>query len=230
METSSDSLDENSNINNTDNTASDTIGNGTYITPVIISDENFNSSVETINNEANGPSIGPSIEPSTNSVVDVAEETLPLAENSVSNPIIVDVSTIPIEITPSNPVRELIPGPSPSSLCAGGCDNGLFCDGIETCLGDLCVQGTPVICNDMDRCTDDFCDENIDSCVFISNSTCPYNPNTPPNFIIAVIGDLGVNPNAAATLMLIRDEGAQMVLHAGDLGYGQEGSAQSAFD
>ena len=41
----------------------------------------------------------------------------------------------------------------------------------------------------------------------------------PPNFKVAFIGDQGVNSNAAAVLQLIENEGADMVLHQGDLGY-----------
>ena len=42
---------------------------------------------------------------------------------------------------------------------------------------------------------------------------------TPPNFTVAFIGDQGVGANAVAVLQLISDEGADMVLHQGDLGY-----------
>ncbi len=41
----------------------------------------------------------------------------------------------------------------------------------------------------------------------------------PPNFTIAFIGDTGYNENFRAVLELIRDERADIVLHAGDLGY-----------
>lgn len=42
---------------------------------------------------------------------------------------------------------------------------------------------------------------------------------TPPNFKVAFIGDQGHNENAIAVLQLIKDEGAQMVLHQGDFDY-----------
>ncbi|MBI5116585.1 exo-alpha-sialidase [Candidatus Poribacteria bacterium] len=45
------------------------------------------------------------------------------------------------------------------------CDNGLFCDGVETCGGALaCQQGAPPNCSDGDPCTTDTCDESADQC------------------------------------------------------------------
>ncbi|MBI4718081.1 MAG: S8 family serine peptidase [Planctomycetes bacterium] len=45
------------------------------------------------------------------------------------------------------------------------CDNGLFCDGVETCdaLRD-CVAGTPIDCADAIVCTLDLCNEATDTC------------------------------------------------------------------
>ena len=37
-----------------------------------------------------------------------------------------------------------LPGCPPQfGLACGGCDDGLFCNGAETCLGGACVSGTP---------------------------------------------------------------------------------------
>lgn len=45
------------------------------------------------------------------------------------------------------------------------CDNGLFCDGRETCSATLgCQPGTPPNCNDGVSCTSDSCNEASDSC------------------------------------------------------------------
>ncbi len=45
------------------------------------------------------------------------------------------------------------------------CDNGLFCDGAETCDPLLdCQVGTPVDCDDGVGCTNDSCNEGTDSC------------------------------------------------------------------
>jgi predicted phosphodiesterase len=53
---------------------------------------------------------------------------------------------------------------------------------------------------------------------------------TAANFKVAFIGDQGVNANAEAVLNLIAAEGADMVLHLGDLGYGNEADPQRAID
>jgi len=44
------------------------------------------------------------------------------------------------------------------------CDNGLYCDGQESCLGNICVSGTK-------PCSGYECDEEEDECVF------PCRPN-----------------------------------------------------
>ncbi len=116
-------------------------------------------------------------------------------------------------------------------LTDANCSDGLFCNGVETCVANVCVPGTPIVCDDGVACTADSCDENANVCVFVpDNGSCETGSNTPANFRIAVIGDLGVNANAAATLTLIRDEGAEMIVHLGDLGYGNESVPQSALD
>lgn len=46
------------------------------------------------------------------------------------------------------------------------CDNGLYCDGYESCWGGACQSGTPAVCNDNDSCTQDICDAILDKCVF----------------------------------------------------------------
>ena len=48
---------------------------------------------------------------------------------------------------------------------ASACDNGLFCDGAETCDAELgCVDGDAPDCDDGLFCTVDTCDEEADSC------------------------------------------------------------------
>ncbi|MCD4822900.1 MAG: hypothetical protein K8R11_12825, partial [Methanococcoides sp.] len=52
----------------------------------------------------------------------------------------------------------------------GLCDNGLFCDGTETCDAVLdCQPGSPPNCDDGVGCTDDSCNEDTDSCDNIAN-------------------------------------------------------------
>ena len=53
---------------------------------------------------------------------------------------------------------------------------------------------------------------------------------TPPNFKVAFIGDQAIGQNAVDVLELIQTEGADMVLHQGDLGYGLELVPQTAID
>ncbi len=48
------------------------------------------------------------------------------------------------------------------------CEDALHCNGTETCVGGGCQTGTPVVCNDINFCTTDSCNEQTDSCDFIT--------------------------------------------------------------
>ncbi len=49
----------------------------------------------------------------------------------------------------------------------GLCDDGLFCNGVETCDADQgCLAGDPIVCDDGVGCSDDACDEDADACAF----------------------------------------------------------------
>ncbi len=51
------------------------------------------------------------------------------------------------------------------------CDNGLFCDGSETCSATLdCQSGSAVNCDDGVGCTDDSCNEATNSCNSVANN------------------------------------------------------------
>ncbi len=51
------------------------------------------------------------------------------------------------------------------------CNNGLYCDGAETCSPTAgCQPGTPVNCNDGIACTTDSCNEATDSCDHVPNN------------------------------------------------------------
>jgi len=54
------------------------------------------------------------------------------------------------------------------------CDNGLWCDGSETChVEDGCLSGTAPECADDVSCTVDACDEQLDACVNLpSDARC----------------------------------------------------------
>jgi hypothetical protein len=54
------------------------------------------------------------------------------------------------------------------------------------------------------------------------------NGETPVNFKVAFIGDQGLNVNSVAVLNFIKNEGAQAVLHQGDLGYTSDTAAWEA--
>ena len=50
----------------------------------------------------------------------------------------------------------------------GDCDNGLYCDGEESCVEGSCVAGQPVTCSaGSDACTSNVCDESSDSCIVV---------------------------------------------------------------
>ncbi|MFQ5461828.1 MAG: M6 family metalloprotease domain-containing protein, partial [Phycisphaerae bacterium] len=54
--------------------------------------------------------------------------------------------------------------------CAGctldsQCDDGVFCNGVETCVAGVCAAGTPPDCSDGIACTIDACDPSADACV-----------------------------------------------------------------
>jgi hypothetical protein len=61
-----------------------------------------------------------------------------------------------------------------SDTCTGctidaDCDDGLFCNGAETCVAGTCQAGTPPGCDDSVGCTDDSCNEASDSCDNVAN-------------------------------------------------------------
>lgn len=54
----------------------------------------------------------------------------------------------------------------PECTADGDCDDGLFCNGAETCVADVCQAGTPVDCSALsDQCNDGVCDEELDECI-----------------------------------------------------------------
>ncbi len=44
------------------------------------------------------------------------------------------------------------------------CDDGVFCNGVETCVTGACQSGSAVSCDDGVACTDDSCNEATDNC------------------------------------------------------------------
>jgi len=57
--------------------------------------------------------------------------------------------------------------PPPPMDCAEDteCDDGVFCNGVETCGGGLCVNNAAPTCDDGDPLTTDSCDDATQACV-----------------------------------------------------------------
>ncbi len=64
----------------------------------------------------------------------------------------------------------------------------------------------------------------------VPTPTSPTGAAPPPNFKVAFIGDQGIGPNAEQVMQLIANEGADMALHLGDFGYGDQLNPQTAID
>jgi hypothetical protein len=64
------------------------------------------------------------------------------------------------------------------------CDDGVFCNGAETCHATVdCQGGTPPICDDVEICTDDSCDPVGDACQNV------FDPTNDPSCTVPVCGD-----------------------------------------
>ena len=50
------------------------------------------------------------------------------------------------------------------------CDDGLFCNGAETCVASVCQAGTAPNCSDGVACTTDSCNEGTDTCDHAANN------------------------------------------------------------
>jgi hypothetical protein len=57
-------------------------------------------------------------------------------------------------------VLALTPAPSGAQTCAtdAQCADGDLCDGIERCVAGSCAPGRPLVCDDANPCTEDYCD------------------------------------------------------------------------
>jgi len=69
------------------------------------------------------------------------------------------------------------------------CEDGLYCNGTETCIAAVCTPGDPP-CNDGAACTTDTCDEGTDTCDAVCDTpgiTCPPNQT----FECDGVGDFG---------------------------------------
>jgi peptidoglycan/xylan/chitin deacetylase (PgdA/CDA1 family) len=60
---------------------------------------------------------------------------------------------------------------SGACLVDGDCDDGTFCNGAETCTEGVCMQGSPVLCDDGTDCTLDSCNEALAACEYLPDDT-----------------------------------------------------------
>ena len=56
------------------------------------------------------------------------------------------------------------------------CDNGLWCDGAESCSAGECLEGNPRDCSDSVSCTEDSCNEANDSCTHAADDSLCETP------------------------------------------------------
>jgi hypothetical protein len=80
-------------------------------------------------------------------------------ENGACTHTPVDAACAPEEVC--DLVRGCVAAPCAAD---GDCDDGLACDGVETCLAGSCRPGEAILCDDGVDCTIDTCDEDLDAC------------------------------------------------------------------
>lgn len=68
-------------------------------------------------------------------------------------------------------ISEIGDGPCDLGCTTNGeCDDGLYCNGAETCVTGSCVAGSAPNCSDGVACTTDACNESTDSCTNTANN------------------------------------------------------------
>lgn len=58
------------------------------------------------------------------------------------------------------------------------CPDTTVCNGEEVCVGGICQPGTPLVCADINPCTDDSCDQT-NGCRHVTRPNCIFCPNGP---------------------------------------------------
>jgi hypothetical protein len=67
----------------------------------------------------------------------------------------------------------VVVGTAAGCTTSASCNDGLYCNGVETCVAGSCQAGSPVNCGDGIACTNDSCNETTDSCTHApSNAAC----------------------------------------------------------
>jgi lysophospholipase L1-like esterase len=69
------------------------------------------------------------------------------------------------------------------------CEDGLWCNGEETCVGYVCQEGIPPDCDDAIACTQDACNEDIDACENLPNDTLCDDGNPCTNDVCDPLAD-----------------------------------------
>ena len=86
-----------------------------------------------------------------------------------------------------------------SCIAKSDCDDGVFCNGEETCGSDHnCHGGTAPDCNDGVNCTDDSCDEVNDQCVNTPNDALCDNGEFCDGVEVCVDGECADGPDPCA--------------------------------
>ncbi len=77
------------------------------------------------------------------------------------------------------------------------CDDGLWCNGEEDCVGYVCQAGSPPDCDDAVGCTDDTCNEDTDACDNLPNDALCDDDNPCTNDVCDPLADCENACNAA---------------------------------
>jgi hypothetical protein len=83
----------------------------------------------------------------------------------------------------------------------GNCDDGAFCNGVDTCdpVND-CQAGTPPVCDDGRLCTDDVCSDDANACQFTFDPT-NGEPGECEAEICRTAGFFGTHPHITGVLV-----------------------------
>jgi len=127
--------------------------------------------------QADFPSSQPSHAPS---MVDSGEPTMSpsLSPTTFDSE---EPSSLPTMISSTSPTD--YPSTLPSTACVedSDCDNGRFCDGVETCVEGTCHYSPTLLCDDGDDCTYDVCQAFFERCVYYVVPNC-YPTSSPTEF------------------------------------------------
>lgn len=87
--------------------------------------------------------------------------------------------------------------PAPPCVLDSECDDGLYCNGMETCVQGACLPGSAP-CIDAIDCTQDSCDEIAMSCSFVANDSLCDDGNECTDDVCSPVADCQYSYNTAA--------------------------------